>query len=153
MSDLPLFLELEKILASIYAVNIDVTEFPYDIYLEYLTFKAPLPAMQTEIKYSHIHGGQLTINSANINELQNVNNSFYLDFVLKDEYLSLENFMHVIYWLMCQVDSIVVISKDCKKILTMMEVARTIIAPFQYEDPYIPYLSRSQINYLQAPFP
>lgn len=61
--------------------------------------------------------------------------------------------MDTIYWFLAQVGSVVVVSKDLKKIITTTEILRTIIYPFEYQDPYVLPLPKTYANYLGAPFP
>ena len=114
MSDIPLYDELEKILQSIYdKAIVKGISYPYDSYLEYLTFQASMPAMQTEVVYSLADRTQFSLLTADENQLENVTESYYFDFFIKD-HISPKNLMHVIYWVMCQVGSTVIVSYSYK---------------------------------------
>ena len=114
MSDMPLFDELEKILKSIYNMAIvKGISYPYDSYLEYLTFQASMPAMQTEVVYSLADGNSFSLLTANENQFENITESYYFDFFIKN-HIDPENLMHVIYWIMCQVGSTVIVSNSYK---------------------------------------
>jgi len=64
-----------------------------------------------------------------------------------------ENFLTVLYWFLCQVGSTVLMSSEPKKLITMAETLRTIIFPFEYDDSYMPVMSKKNYGYLSAPFP
>lgn len=92
------------------------------------------------------------IYTPHINELPNVCSKTYVEFFTK-RYLSFPNFIDVLYWFMAQVGSVVVTSTCTHKIAITTEVLRTIIFPFEYDDPYILALPRHYTEYLTAPFP
>ena len=153
ISEQPLFEELGVILLQLHESCIsNYVEFPYDLYIAYLTHIAPLPAPRSVMGYSLSDYSTFNYKGAMINELPWVCNKFYRDFFL-NIYLSFENLMDTLYWLMAQPGSVVVVSKSVQRIITTTEVLRTIIFPFEYNDPYIVPLPKSMYNMLGLPFP
>lgn len=61
--------------------------------------------------------------------------------------------MDVLYWFLSQVGSVIIVSENVENIVTTTEVLRTIIFPFEYDDPYFLSLPKHLWNYLEAPFP
>jgi hypothetical protein len=96
---------------------------------------------------------QFTIETPSSNQLPWVPEEYYIDFFTAKPYLSFNNLIDSIYWLMTQLGSIVVISESAIKVATTTEVLRTIIFPFEYSDPYMLSLPKSLYNYIKSPFP
>jgi hypothetical protein len=129
------------------------TSYPYELYLAYLTHKAYCPTTRTVISYSYADLTQFTIETPSSNQLPWVSEQYYINFFTEQSYLSFNNLMDTIYWLMTQLGSIVIVSESAVKIATTTEVLRTIIFPFEYSDPYMLSLPKSLYNYIKSPFP
>ncbi|CAI2378117.1 unnamed protein product [Moneuplotes crassus] len=153
MSECPLYVHMAEILESVYTnILTGSTEYPLDLYLIYLTHCVPLPTYGTHITYSLCDNKTVDIEYPSLNQLPYVCTDFYFNF-FAGRYLSFESLKHVLYWLLTQMGSIFVVSKDTTKIVETTEVIRTLIFPFEYRDIYILSLSSDLYCYCESPFP
>lgn len=160
VSESPYFREYEEILYALHSKSKNDISFPYDFYLRQITYMVPKPGRGSIVTFPGLNPkdseitAKIQLGNSRRNELPTVCSYYYWNVFATTDYLTFDdNFLMALYWFLCQVGSTVLISKYPKKLVTMAETLRTIIFPFEYDDSYMPVISRNNYGYLAAPFP
>lgn len=154
VSESPYFHEYREILVNLYYIcKMNIT-YPYEYYFRYITYEVPKPGRGSRVQFLMPNGETIELTNSLRSELPTIQTNFYWEVFATINYLTFdENFITVLYWFLCQVGSTVLISSDPNKLISLAEVLRTIIFPFEYDDSYMPLISETNYGYLSAPFP